>query len=158
MAPFNPASKPSTVLCLTHLKLKIKNPAYRKLRRLEKGILEGCFEISKRLKPWRDMRMTDEKEQEKLVYLMTANESPLPLLVEYLKKQDHDGTQESLLRAFHGPFPETYALYASAMEEFVQEALKTPLFITAYELCLAEAWLTALSKDKRRKKPDEARP
>ena len=151
MAPFNPASKPSTVLCLTHLKLKIKESAYRKLRRLEKGIQKLCFDISKRLKPWRDMKMSDDEEQEALVYLMTAAESPLPLLVEYLKNHGHDGTRESLLRAFHGPFPKTYVLYTNAMDEFVQGALKTPLFITAYDLCLAEAWLTALSKDKRRK-------
>jgi len=151
MAPFNPASKPSTVLCLTHLKLKIKEPAYRKLRRLEQGVFKLCFDISKRLTPWRDTGMSDEEEQEALVYLMTSDESPLPLLVGYLKKQDHDGTHESLLRAFHGPFPKESGIYTSAMEEYVQETLKTLPFITASEICLAEAWLEALQTDRRKK-------
>jgi len=51
MALFNPASKPSTVLCLTHLELKINEPAYHKLHRFEKVILKLCFYISKWLKP-----------------------------------------------------------------------------------------------------------
>jgi len=143
MVPYNPVAKPKTILCFEH-DLNSDHPLYRKHFRLAKGVLKLCFDISKRLKPWRDMRITDEEEQKMLVHMMTSADSPLPLLVKYLKAQGHDGTPKSLLMAFHGPFSDkTPVTYKRAMEEFFQEVLATPPFVTAYEICLAEAWLSA---------------
>ena len=148
--PYNPVAKPKTILCHEH-DLNSDHPLYRKHFRLEKGIRKRCFDISKRLKPWRDNRMTDAEEQKTLVCLMTTSDSPLPLLVEYLKIQGHDGTPEGLLRAFHGPFEKMPATYKKAMEEFFQTILTAPPFITAFEVCLAEAWLGELHSNTRRR-------
>lgn len=147
---YNPAAKPKAILCFEH-DLNSDHPLYRKHFRLEKGIHKQCFDISKRLKPWRDKDMTDEEERKALIYLMTSADSPLPLLVAYLKTQGHDGTPESLFRAFHGPLEKMPTVYKKAMEEFFQTILTAPPFITAYEICLAEAWLEAFHSDKRRK-------
>lgn len=150
MVPYNPASKPSSILCFEHDQPS-NNPLYRKHRHLEKGILRLCFEISKHLKPWRCMGLPDDEEQRILVYLMTSVGSPLLMLVQYLKSEGHDGTPESLLRAFHGPFAKMPIAYKNAMEEYIKEALSIEPFITTYEICLAEAWLSALQTDGRKK-------
>ena len=98
---------------------------------------------------------------------LTSPESLLPRLVKHLKKVGHDGQPKSLLRAFHGPFPnDLNPDYREAMEKHFEHLLNLKLkgtlnfkeveveaykYITLPEMALAEAWLKALQTDRRRK-------
>jgi hypothetical protein len=94
--------------------------------------------------------MSDEAIAARLQIELTSPESVLPNLVNHLKGVGHDGQPESLLRAFHGPFPKGLeSIYREAMEAFFQAALKYPHLFTLDELALAEAWLKVLQTDKR---------
>ena len=98
--------------------------------------------------------MSSEAIAARLQIELTGPESVLPHLVEHLKTVGHDGNPESLLWAFHGPFPKGLeSAYREAMDIFFQDALKYPFFFTLDELALAEAWLTAFKTDRRRKQP-----
>jgi hypothetical protein len=92
---------------------------------------------------------------------LTAPDGCLPRLAAHLKAIGHDGTPESLLWAFHGPASEIRdSLYKEALEEYIQRTLNTkdmfdptqpmPIF-SIDELSRAEAWLTLLERDGRRK-------
>lgn len=92
---------------------------------------------------------------------LTATNGYLPRLVEYLSRAGHDGTHESLLWAFHGPASDIKdSLYFEALDEYIQRTLNAkdvldpthpmPIF-NIDELSRAEAWLTLLDRDGRRK-------
>jgi hypothetical protein len=94
------------------------------------------------------------------VHLTTPNDC-LPRLVDYLNAVGHDGTPESLLWAFHGPaFDITDTRYKEGLNEYIQYVLNAkdifdptqPIFIFGIdEMSRAEAWLTLLDRDGRRK-------
>jgi len=77
-----------------------------------------------RLKQQYPRGMSNEAIAARLQIELTGPESVLPNLVEHLKAVGHDSRPESLLRAFHGPFPKGLAsTYWEAMEIFFQDAL-----------------------------------
>jgi hypothetical protein len=96
-----------------------------------------------------------------LIHLMKPNDC-LPRLAEHLDGVGHDGTPESLLWAFHGPASDiTDARYKEWLNEYIQYVLDAkdvfeptrPIFILGIdEMSRAEAWLTLLDRDGRRKK------
>lgn len=96
-----------------------------------------------------------------LAHLVTSNDC-MPRLAEYLTSVGHNGDYESLLWAFHGPVSdEMDALYKEAMDEYVQNTLTAKdlfdadlsVFIFSIaEMSRAEAWLTLLDRDRRRRK------
>jgi hypothetical protein len=103
--------------------------------------------------------MSNEAIAARLQIELTGPESVLPHLVEHLKSVGRDGNPEGLLRVFHGPFPKGLeSTYREAMEIFFQDALQYPYFFTLDELTLAEAWLTALKTDRRRKSAQQNMP
>lgn len=103
-----------------------------------------------------------EVESQALIYSqLTATDGCLPRLAAYINGTGHDGTHEGLLWAFHGPASDIEdSRYREALGEYIKRALEArdildpaqpmPIF-TMDELSRAEAWLTLLDQDKRRK-------
>ena len=123
----------------------------------------GRYPIVEKLRKLLPPGMPDAEARETVVSLVTTPNDCLPRLVEYLSNVGHKGDPESLLWAFHGPVCDRMdALYREALGEFIQEILTAesqfnpgqplPLIFTMDELSRAEAWLTLLERDGRRKK------
>jgi len=151
--PVNPDLRKKTGrLCFEH-DLPATDQVYRRHKRLKAQVDSGYMSILRRLKNEYPRGMSNEVIVVRLQTELTGPESVLPNLVEHLKVVGHDCRPESLLQAFHGPFPKGLAsTYREAMDIFFQDALKYPYFFTLDELTLAEAWLTSLQTDRRRKK------
>lgn len=92
---------------------------------------------------------------------LTARDGCLPRLAKYLDGIGHDGTHDGLLWACHGPASEIGdSLYKEALSEYIQYTLNAkdildpsqpmPIF-SIDEFSRAEAWLTLLDRDCRRK-------
>ena len=148
-------------LCFEH-DFPATHSIYRKHSRLARSIrVERQLVVEKLLKLFK-IGLSDEEMCKAEIDCVTTPNDILPRLVEYLKTVGHNGDRESLLWAFHGPASKiTNALYKEAMEEYVQEVLTTKsLFapnqpaciFSIWELSEAEAWLTLLERDGRRKK------
>ena len=150
--PVNPDLRKKTGrLCFEH-DLPASDPVYRRHKRLKARVDSEYLTILKRLKRQYPREMNIEDITARFQIELTGPKSVLPNLVEHLKAVGHDCQPESLLRAFHGPFPKGLeSTYREAMEIFFQDALQYPYFFTLDELTLAEAWLIALQTDRRRK-------
>jgi hypothetical protein len=148
--------------CFMH-NLPAMNPVYRKHRRLLEHLLSEQQPVVKKFMALIEACPSEsEAEAQDVVYSqLTAPDGCLPRLAKYLKGIDHDGTHESLLWAFHGPASEIKdSLYKDALEEYIQRILNRkdildpsqpmPIF-SIDELSRAEAWLTLLERDGRRK-------
>jgi hypothetical protein len=94
-----------------------------------------------------------------LIHLLNP-QSPLKNLVEYMAGQlrgyDRAATKkdewEVLLEMFHGPFPKGLdPLYREAMDVYIHNRAFFEPFVDIRQLAQAEAWLTALKIDRRRK-------
>ena len=157
--PVNPDLRKKTGrLCFEH-DLPATDPVYRRHKRLKAQVDSEYMPILERLKNEYPRGMSNEAIAARLKIELTGQESVLPHLVEYLAASGHDGRPEGLLHAFHGPFPKGLeSTYREAMEIFFQDALKYPYFLTLDELALAEAWLTALKTDRRRKHAQQNMP
>jgi hypothetical protein len=104
----------------------------------------------------------DEDMHKAVLDCLRAPNDCLPRLAEHLGRVCHDGTPESLLWAFHGPVSDDMDMrYRDALDEYIRRRLTAkdpldpslPLFIFDIdELSRAEAWLTLLERDGRRKK------
>ena len=152
--PVNPdLNKKTGRLCFEH-DLPATDPVYRRHKRLKARVDSEYISILERHRQHYPPGMSDEAIAARIKIELTGQESALPNLVEHLKAVGHDGRPESLLLAFHGPFPKGLdSTYREAMEIFFQDALRFPFLFTMDELTLAEAWLTALKTDHRRKQP-----
>ena len=150
--PVNPELRKKTGrLCFEH-DLPATDSVYRRHKRLKAQVDSAYREVLQRLKPQYPPSLSNEAIAGRLQIELTSPESVLPNLVKHLQAVGHDGRPESLLLAFHGPFPKGLkAAYQEAMGTFFQDALKYPYVFTLDELTLAEVWLTALQPDRRRK-------
>ena len=150
--PFNSvAQSKNGILCFRH-DLPSDDPTYRKHKRLLNGVHDHYSKVLKPLKERFPRGIPDEAVMPVMIRILTTTDTPLPKLVEYLVQVGHDGTPETLLRAFHGPFPDNLPkFYTEAMEEFFQWAIGFPYLFTLDELCLAEAWANCLQIDQRKK-------
>ena len=126
--------------------------SFRNKRLKVRNYSEYYMPIVKRIRQKYPPGMPDIDFIARLKIELTGQKSVLPNLVKHLKEVGHDGRRESLLRAFHGPFPKNLSpTYREAMETFFRDVLQYPSFLTMNELILAEAWLKAIQADRRRK-------
>ena len=151
--PVNPDLRKKTAfLCFEH-DLPATDSVYRRHKRLKALVDSDYMPILHRLKNKYPRGMSNEGIAARLKIELTSPESVLPCLVEHLKAVGHDDQPESLLLAFHGPFPKRLgSVYREAMETFFRDALKYPYLFTLDELALAEAWLTTLQSNRRQKR------
>ena len=156
----NKMMRKSDGLCFEH-NLPATHSIYRRHIRLA-----GCIRVERQLVVEKLVKLRSEylsdEDLHKAVFahLITPNDI-LPHLVEYLNTAGHNGDQESVLWAFHGPKSKMMnTLYQEVMSEYVRETLlmkdpfnkDQPAFIFSIgELSSAEAWLTLLDRDGRRK-------
>lgn len=164
--PYNPSLLRKTgTFCFAH-NLPAKDSVYRKHNRLLGQLsMEQQVTVKKLMELFSRCPSDEEASRTMLVHLTTLNEC-LPRLVEYLNNAGHNGEPESLLWAFHGPMSDMKdMLYKDALAEFIRDVLTAedpfnpghpvPFIFTIDELSRAEAWLTLLDRDGRRKKEGE---
>lgn len=155
--------KKAGLLCFEH-NLPSTNSTYRRRKGLKAQIRGEQRLVVERLRKRIPSALSDGEARKTMLSLMTTPNDCLPRLVEYLNGVGHDGEPESLLWAFHGPASaEMNSLYRDAIGEYIQEILTTKstfspdqplaLIFTFDELSAAEAWLTVLDHDGRRKNP-----
>ena len=147
-------------LCFKH-NLPAMHPTYRRHRRLEKDFLNEQQPIVKSLMALVEECPTEQEAQDMVYSQLTVPDGCLPRLAAYLSGVGHDNTPESLLWAFHGPASEIKdSLYKEALGEYIQHTLNArdvldpsqPMPILSIdEMSRAEAWLTLLDRDGRRK-------
>ena len=161
MVAFNPGlMRKSGTLCFAH-DLPATHSIYRKHNRLARQLFVEQQPVVKKIMALVAECSSESDAQERVYAHLTAPNGCLPRLVEYLNGVGHDGTPESLLWAFHGPASEIKdALYLDALGEYILRTLNAkdilepdqpmPIF-NIDELSRAEAWLTLLDRDGRRK-------
>ena len=147
-------------LCFKH-NLPAMHPTYQKHRRLEQHFLTAQQPIEKSLMALTAECPSEQEAQDRVYSQLTAPDGCLPRLTEYLRGVGHDGTRESLLWAFHGPASDIEdSFYKDALDEYIRYTLDArdildpnqPVSILSIdELSRAEAWLTLLDRDRRRK-------
>lgn len=136
---------------------------YRRHSRLARQLLTEQQPVAKRIMALvADCPSEAEAHKIMLDHLTTPNDC-LPRLVEYLHRVGHNGTPESLLWAFHGPESEIKELrYKEGLVAYIRYALdakdlldptQSTFIFSIDEMSRAEAWLTLLEQDGRRKKP-----
>lgn len=134
---------------------------YRRHSRLTRHLLAEQQPIVKKIMALvANCTSDDEAHKLMLTHLTTPNDC-LPRLVEYLNRVGHDGTRESLLWAFHGPASEiTETRYREGLDQYIQYVLdakdifdptQLTFIFSIDEMSRAEAWLTLLESDGRRK-------
>ena len=154
--PVNPDLREMTPpLCFEHDGIPAGNKLYRRLDRRRDQAYSDHILILRSLADKNSKRLSrGDSIRANILAELTSPESLLPNLVKHLKTVGHDGQPESLLRAFHGPFPNDLdPAYREAMEDHFKHILQYPLFIFLHDMALAEAWLRALQTDRRRKRP-----
>ena len=159
----NKVMRKSDGFCFEH-NLPATHSIYRKHSRLAGNIrAERQLVVEKLMKLFKECSSDEAMCKAEIACVSTQNDI-LPHLVEYLNSVGHSGDRESILWAFHGPKSKmTNALYKEAMTEYVHEVLTTKnwfspdqpaCLFSIGELSEAEAWLTLLQRDGRRKKSE----
>ncbi|MDR1109604.1 MAG: hypothetical protein LBP92_02625 [Deltaproteobacteria bacterium] len=92
---------------------------------------------------------------------LTSPTSPLKNLAAYLKDElpeydlkaiKWDQAYRLVLEVFHGPFDDDVnPLYRQAMDAYIHDRVYFEPLVDIRQLALAEAWLAALKRDRRRK-------
>lgn len=158
---YNPETVRKTAsYCFKH-NLPATHPLYRKHSRLSRQLLGEQQPVVKKLLALIEECSCEAEVHKTMLASLTTPNDCLPRLVEYLNSAGHNGTPESLLWAFHGPADEiTSSTYKDALGEYIQYALNAKdifdatqsVFIFSIdEMSRAEAWLTLLGRDGRRK-------
>lgn len=158
---FNPGVIRKTgSLCFKH-NLPAMHPIYRRHRRLMDNLSREQHPIVKKLTALLKNHPSEGESQALIYSQLTATDGCLPRLAAYMNGTGHDGTHEGLLWAYHGPASDIEdSRYREALGEYIKRALEArdildpaqpmPIF-TMNELSRAEAWLTLLDQDRRRK-------
>lgn len=155
-------SRKSPAFCFEH-DLPANHSLYRRHKRLRENLSDEQRIIVEKLKAALPQSLSDEAARNTMLSLLTSTNDCLPRLVEHLARAGHDGQPESLLWAFHGPISDgIQPHYKEALGEFIRDILTMkspfepygpiPFIFTIPELSRAEAWLTLLDRDGRRKK------
>ncbi len=162
IVPHNPdLPRQNGIFCFEH-DLPATHPTYRKHGRLHSRMFIERQTTVRNLMALIESYPSDEDMHKAVLAHLTAPSECLPRLSEYLSRVGHDGTPESLLWAFHGPASDAMKLqYKEAVGEYIHNRLTakdpldpahSPFIFDIDELSRAEAWLTLLDRDGRRKK------
>jgi len=150
-------------LCFEH-DLNPNDSVYRKHKRLKEEMLEIAYDLEDKLQTEYPLSNSSASDRERYRHLnrihLVNPQSPLKNLVEYITShfRGYDRTTsnkddwEIVLEIFHGPFPKGLdTLYREAMDAYIHERVFYETLVDVSQLALAEAWLTALQTDRRRK-------
>ncbi len=167
IVPRNPElSRKNKLFCFAH-DLPARHSTYRKHDRLYSRMFGERRSVVKKLTDLiAGYPSEEDMHKAVLAHLLAPNER-LPRLAAYLSRIGHDGTPESLLWAFHGPVSDEMDVrYKEALGGYIQYQLTAkapfdldqppPFIFSIDELSRAEAWLTLLDSDGRRKKTNGA--
>ncbi len=159
--------KKQKVRCFLHSLENVgpSDPTYRKYSRLQKSVSAAARELEDRLRdvyPW-SLTSAFKREAARTLnwFHLTSPQSPLKNLVVFIKDElqqydlatmEQDEAFRLILETFHGPFDAKGASpYREAMAAYIHDRVYFETLVDVPQLALAEAWLTALKRDGRRK-------
>ncbi|MCD8139106.1 MAG: hypothetical protein LUE17_04900 [Planctomycetaceae bacterium] len=151
--------------CFLH-NLPAPHPVYRKHSRLARSVQGEQQKVSTELTTLLAGLPSGTEVVDFLFATLTSSEGCLPHLAQYLEETGHDGTPEGLLWAFHGPVDAiSDSAYATALGRYIRYVVEAQAAsgphasqcIFSYdELSRAEAWLTVLGGEGKRRYPTGA--